>query len=105
MSCKRENRRQTDSITFISDVPKHLHVEVKDKGSNLMRTAWLKTPTLILSFRDLAENGYMICSKSDIMVGLKEAFGAGSTILSTSIDSLRLTYTDRPANRCLCKYL
>lgn len=88
-----------DSITFISEVPRHLHAEVKDKGSNLMRTAWLRTPTLTLSFRDLAEDGHMICSKSDIMVGLKEAFGAGATILSSSIDSLRLTYTDRPGKQ------
>lgn len=88
-----------DSITFISDVPKHLHAEVKDKGSNLMRTAWLRTPTLNLSYRDMAENGQMICSKSDIMVGLKEAFGGGATILSSSIDSLRLVYTDRPGKQ------
>lgn len=85
-----------DSVTFISEVPKSLHVEVKDKGSSLMRTMWLKTPTMNLNFRELAENGQFICSRSDIMVALKETFGISASIISSSIDSLRLVYTDRP---------
>ncbi len=85
-----------DSVTFISNVPKTIHVEVKDKGSSLMRTVWLKKPTVNLNFRELADNGEMICSRSDIMAALKETFGSNATILSSSIDSLRLVYTDRP---------
>ncbi|MDE6548419.1 MAG: YbbR-like domain-containing protein [Muribaculaceae bacterium] len=85
-----------DSVTFISDVPKSIHVEVKDKGSSLMRTMWMKTPTLTLNFRELSDHGQMICSRSDIMSALKETFGSTATILSSSIDSLRLIYTDRP---------
>ncbi len=85
-----------DSITFISEVPKTIHVEVKDKGSSLMRTMWMKTPTMSLNFRELADQGQMICSRSDIMSALKETFGNSATILSSSLDSLRLTYTDRP---------
>lgn len=85
-----------DSVTFISDIPKSLHVEVKDKGSSLMRTMWLKKPTVNLNFRELSENGQLICSRSDMMAALKETFGANATILSSSIDSLRLIYTDRP---------
>ena len=85
-----------DSITFISDVPKTIHVEVRDKGSSLIRTMWLKTPTVNLNFRDLSEHGQMICSRSDMMSALKETFGGSATILSSSIDSLRLIYTDRP---------
>ena len=85
-----------DSVTFISEVPKHLHVEVRDKGSNLMRTAWFRNPTVNLSFRELADGGQLICTRSDMMSALKEVFGGGASILSTSIDSLRLVYTDRP---------
>ncbi|MDE6018958.1 MAG: YbbR-like domain-containing protein, partial [Muribaculaceae bacterium] len=82
--------------TFISDVPKTIHVEVRDKGSGLMRTMWMKTPTVNLNFRELAEHGQLRCSHSDMMAALKETFGTGATIISTSIDSLRLAYTDRP---------
>lgn len=85
-----------DSITFISDMPKAIHVEVRDKGSSLMRSIWLKTPTLTLNFREFAENGQMVCSRSDIMSALKETFGNSASILSSSLDSLRLVYTDRP---------
>ena len=85
-----------DSITFISEVPKNIHVEVKDKGSSLMRTMWLKTPTVNLNFRELAEHGQLICSRSDMMAALKETFGTNATIISSSLDSLRLLYTDRP---------
>ena len=85
-----------DSVTFISDVPKTLHVEVRDKGSSLMRSMWMKTPTVNLNFRELAEHGVMRCSRSDMMAALKETFGAGASIISTSLDSLRLVYSDRP---------
>lgn len=85
-----------DSITFISDVPKTIHVEIKDKGSGMIRSVWLRTPTLNLNFRELASDGQLICSHSDLMAGLKETFGINASILSCSIDSLRLTYTDRP---------
>lgn len=85
-----------DSITFISEVPKTIHVEVKDKGSSLMRSMWLKTPVVNLNFRDLADHGQLICSQSDMMAALKETFGSSATIISSSVDSLRLRYTDRP---------
>lgn len=85
-----------DSITFISDVPKHIHVEVKDKGTSLMRTAWVNKPTMNIDFRELAEGGQLVCSRSDITAALKETFGGNATILSMGIDSLRLVYTDRP---------
>ena len=85
-----------DSITFISEVPKHIHVEVKDKGTSLMRTSWVKTPTVNFDFRELSESGQFVCSRSDMMAALKESFGGHATILSSSIDSLRLIYTDRP---------
>ncbi|MBO5444660.1 MAG: YbbR-like domain-containing protein [Muribaculaceae bacterium] len=85
-----------DTVTFISEVPKSIHVEVKDKGSSLMRTAWMKTPSVELNFRELSDHGQLICSRSDLMAALKEVFGMNATILSTSIDSLRLRYTDRP---------
>lgn len=85
-----------DSVTFISEVPKTIHVEVKDKGSSLMRSMWLKTPTMVLNFRELADQGQMICSRSDIMSALKETFGNSATIVSSSVDTLRLIYTDRP---------
>lgn len=85
-----------DSVTFISEIPKTIHVEVKDKGSSLMRSMWMKTPTMNLNFRELADHGQLICSRSDIMAALKETFGTNATIISSSIDSLRLIYTDRP---------
>lgn len=85
-----------DSVTFISDVPPTIHVEVKDKGSSLMRSAWIKTPSVNLNFKVLADHGQLICSRSDMMAALKEVFGMNATIVSSSIDSLRLLYTDRP---------
>lgn len=85
-----------DSVTFISEVPKTMHVEVADKGTGLMRVAWLHTPTLNLSFPELASEGQLVCSRTDMMAALKTTLGGSATIISSSIDSLRLTYTDRP---------
>lgn len=85
-----------DSVTFISIVPKDLHVEVRDKGTSLFRAAGVHEPVVSLNFRELASDGQFICSRTDMMSALKSAFGPSASIISSSIDSLRLVYTDRP---------
>lgn len=85
-----------DTVTFISTVPKDIHVEVRDKGTSLFRTAGVREPELSLNFRELASDGQFICSRTDMMSALKSVFGPSASIISSSIDSLRLVYTDRP---------
>lgn len=90
-----------DSITFISDIPDRVHVSVRDKGTGLLRNAVLKHPTIEIDFKEYAvpTESAMSLSRSDIAAMMKKAFGASAQIVSVSLDSLRLLYTDKPGKR------
>lgn len=82
-----------DSVVFITDPPASFHVAVRDQGSKLFRAAGLSMPVVKVNFRDYADNGLLRLSHSDMNAVLKATFGKSAAILSTSLDSLRISYT------------
>lgn len=87
-----------DSITFLTDLPDKIHVGVRDKGTSLWRSA-MKDQILQINFRDYASNGIVKMSQADIQAALKNLFGNSAQIVSVSIDSLVLRYTDNKGKR------
>ncbi len=88
-----------DSVTFIVDPPEKIHVSLRDRGTNILRTAKIRVPELELNFRDYAQNGVFRFSRTELNTSLKNLFGGSAQILSTSIDSLRLNYTTDKGRR------
>lgn len=88
-----------DSVTFITEPPVDIHVMVRDKGTNLLRNGVFAHPVMSFNFRDYAENGVMKVSRSEMDGALKNTFGSTATIISSSLDSLRLLYTTLPGKR------
>ena len=88
-----------DSVTFITDPPVDIHVTVRDKGTNILRSGVIKNPTVDINFRDYAREGIFRLSSTDLNSELKSDLGGAATITSVSIDSLRLYYTLSPGKR------
>lgn len=88
-----------DSVTFISDPPVDMHVTVRDKGTNILRSGVAKHPAMDINFREYAENGIFRMTKSDLMAAFRGSFGSGVQIASMSLDSLRVYYTESPGKR------
>lgn len=88
-----------DSVTFITDPPADMHVTLRDKGTNILRSGVVKKPEVVLNFRDYARDGIFRLSASDMTAELKADLGGVATITSTSVDSLRLYYTSAPGKR------
>lgn len=86
-----------DSISFINLPPENIHITITDKGTTLFRTAMMRTPVLELNFREFASNGLFRMTNADLYSMLRTKFGSNAQISSTSIDSLRISYTDIPA--------
>ncbi|MDE7414202.1 MAG: hypothetical protein K2N05_10525 [Muribaculaceae bacterium] len=82
-----------DSVTFINDPPKSIHVTLRDKGTNLLRSGVMRHPAIYINFRDFASHTYFRFSQSDLDAALKASFGSSAQIGSVSIDSLSLRYT------------
>ncbi len=88
-----------DSVVFITDPPKDIHVTLRDKGTNLLRNAIMNHPQLTINFRDFAREGLFRYTGSDLNSGLRNTFGSAAQIASCSIDSLRLRYTTSRGKR------
>lgn len=88
-----------DTVTFISDIPEKIHVNVRDKGTNLWRNGFMRHPSMQVDFKEYASGGILRFSREDIMSALKSTFGTTAQISSVSLDSLRLEYTDKKGKR------
>lgn len=88
-----------DSVTFISDIPERVHVNVRDKGTNLWRSGFMRHPSMQIDFKEYASGGLLRFSREDIMAALKATFGTTAQITSVSVDSLRFVYTDNKGKR------
>lgn len=90
-----------DSVTFINEAPAQFHVTVRDKGTGLLRNAFLHKPKLNINFREYASPQTMVLRvpKADLLALLRNEFGPSAQIASLSLDSLKLAYTDRPGKR------
>lgn len=88
-----------DSVTFINDPPTNIHIDIRDKGTSLLRSAIFKDPTLVINFQEFASNGVLRFKKNDLLAALRTTFGNGAHIAATSIDSLYLEYTLRKGRR------
>jgi hypothetical protein len=87
------------NVTFISDVPSIIHVNVRDKVSSLISNGILKKPTIQLDFDKYADKGVFRLSESELDASLRSIFGNSAQIASASRDSIRLNYTTYPGKR------
>lgn len=88
-----------DSVTFIDIPPSELHVNVRDKGTNLWRNGVFGNPQINVNFRDYAGERIFRMSRNEMTAQLKNIFGQSAQIISVSRDSLRLLYTTYPGKR------
>ncbi len=88
-----------DTVTFINDLPESIHVTVKDRGSNLMRSGMLNNPHVNFNFRDFASSGTFLVKKQELSSALKSAFGNTAQITASSVDSLYSYYTTGKGKR------
>ncbi len=88
-----------DSVTFINLPPEKVHVTVRDKGTNILRTALSKNAVMAFNFREYDDGGIFRVSRAELDGVLKNTFGSSAVIISCSIDSLRCRYTTLPGKR------
>ena len=88
-----------DSVTFITDPPKNIHVTLRDKGTTMFRSGVMRHPQIIINFRDFASDTYFRYSRTDLDAAIKAVFGGAAQIGSVSVDSLSLRYTTAKGHR------
>lgn len=86
-----------DSATLIQDLPEHIKVSIKDKGTSLVKFSLGSHPELNLDFEEYrTDNGLIRVSVADMRNLLVKTFGNTGDIISVSPDSLVSHYTYLP---------
>lgn len=88
-----------DSVTFITDAPKEMHVIVRDKGTNLWRYGIFSHPAVEFNFKEHSHDGVFTIRRGELNAGLKKTLGQSATLVSVSIDSIQAFYTTSPGKR------
>lgn len=95
-----------DSITLINSMPASINVNVRDKGTSLIRYEWGKIPSINLKFKDY-NNGKnrIIIGESDLNKQIRTYFGTSAQLLSLKPDSISLSYSTCPGKKVALKLI
>lgn len=85
-----------DSVTLITDPPKVIHVNVRDRGSHLLRLLLLHDSEIRLDFKEFASDGKFSVSPKAMLTHIRAIFGKGATLSIISDDSISVPYTTVP---------
>lgn len=85
-----------DSVTLITDPPEVIHVNVRDRGSHLLRLLLLHDSEIRLDFKEFASNGKLSVTPKAMLTQVRALFGKGATVSIISTDSIAVPYTTVP---------
>ena len=84
-------------VTILSDVPSKISVDIKDKGTSLLRWEWGQTPVIKLDYNQFRFNGRHLSMNNTQLSGIvRSAFGGATNVVEIKPDSLFLSYTTHP---------
>lgn len=93
-----------EGVIFISDVPKFLQVNVRDKGTVLAGFSWNGTPGLKLRYDEMTHyplKDRVAFSEQELTARVRSLFPSTSQVTAIRPDSLSLIVTDRPGSRAI----
>lgn len=82
-----------DSLTFINEPPRTIHLTVRDQGTSLLRSAFARNPVVQFNFKEYASDGVFRLTAADIYSALRARFSPEAQLTTLSVDSIRLVYT------------
>lgn len=91
-----------EDVTFISEVPQSIHVNVRDQGIALVRYDWGSAKALKFNYSDLAYdevNDRVVLSSQKLNSRLREIYNGSAQIMSVRPDSLSLLMTTRQPSK------
>lgn len=85
-----------DSVKFITDPPAAFHVNVRDRGTHLLRLRFLHEAEVKLDFNEFAQGGTFRVSSKALLAQSRALFRQGASVQIISSDSIVLPYTSMP---------
>lgn len=95
LRCRIEIVNCPDSVTMVSYLPEAINVNVKAKGSQLIKYSWGDMPTVKVDYKYFIKGNTISLGEADMRGLFRNMFGAGAQILAMNPDSLNLQFTSR----------
>lgn len=96
MRCPVEITHVPDSLTRITPLPEAINVNIRAKGTDMLKYAVRSAPTLTFDFRTYKQGNSMALGNSTIKAYLRNKFGKDIEVQSASPDSLVVDFTPLP---------
>lgn len=87
-----------EKVTFITEVPQTIHVTVRDKGIDLLRTKWSGSKPLTINYADFAfdeVNDRVVLNSQRLSNRVHDVYAGASQIMAIRPDSLSFIVTNR----------
>lgn len=85
-----------DSLTYVTDIPRHITANVRGSGSALLRYDMRTDPVLVVDYQRFGTDGRLRVSPADLRTLITKALGGNVRVQNVSPDSLTQVYTDHP---------
>ncbi len=97
--CRIEITNCPDSVTMISYLPEMINVNVKARGSQLVKYSWGDIPTINIDYAYYKKGNVISLGDAELRGIFRNIFGSGAQILAIKPDSLSLLFTSRRPTR------
>lgn len=84
---------QPENVTFIDELPKTIHVTVRDRGTSFASRWFTGAPTIKLDFKSFSNNGLFRLKNTELRQQLQSMFGSEAQLLAVMPDSISATFT------------
>ncbi len=97
--CRLEIVNCPDSVTMVSYIPDGIDVNVKARGSQLIRYSMGDDPVLTIDYKYFVRGNTLALGSTEMRGVLRNLFGGSAQILAINPDTLCVKFTSRPPVR------
>lgn len=82
-----------DSVTRISKVPEYINVNVRSRGTTLLKYQFESQPSMSIDYRQLAVGDRIVLNDASLKAYFRQKIGGGAQIMGVNPDSLAILFT------------
>lgn len=82
-----------DSVTRISSMPERINVNLRSRGTTLLRYLFESNPTMDIDYRQMATGERIVLNDASLKAYFRQKIGGGAQIMGVNPDSIAIFFT------------
>lgn len=88
-----------DSVTRISKMPEYINVNVRSRGTTLLRYLFQSSPAMNIDYRQVAVGDRIILNDASLKAYFRQMLGGNAQIMGVNPDSIGIIFTRDPGTK------